>query len=113
MKPLLSICIPTFNRFHLLKETIESIICPPEFRNTHDVEIVISDNASIDDTSDVCNYYLDLFPFKFKYNRNEINIFDSNFENFLSLGNGEYLKLIEEHRMQYLGFQTFEVGTFN
>lgn len=93
MKPYLSICIPTYNRSLLLKETIESIICQPEFQNTNDVEIVISDNASMDDTPRICKYYLDLFPSKFTYHRNEINILDSNFERVLSLGNGDYLKL--------------------
>lgn len=48
-KPFLSICIPTFNREPLLKETIESIL-----RQVSDdqnlIEIVVSDNASTDGT---------------------------------------------------------------
>ena len=44
MQPLVSICIPTYNRAECLKETIESIICQPEFLEGK-VEIVVSDNA--------------------------------------------------------------------
>ena len=49
MKPLVSICIPTYNRVEQLKITMESIMAQPEFREGK-VEIVISDNASDDDT---------------------------------------------------------------
>ena len=45
MKPLVSICIPTYNRVEQLKITMESIMAQPEFREGK-VEIVISDNAS-------------------------------------------------------------------
>ena len=32
MKPLVSICIPTYNRVEQLKITMESIMAQPEFR---------------------------------------------------------------------------------
>lgn len=47
--PYLSLCIPTYNRASYLKNSIETIICQNEFK-TGKVEIVISDNASSDDT---------------------------------------------------------------
>ena len=46
-KPLLSICIPTYNRSYYLKECLDCIVC--QFRDKEvcdQVEIVISDNAS-------------------------------------------------------------------
>lgn len=46
MKPTLSICIPTFNRSALLKQTLESILQ----QNDERLHIVVSDNASTDDT---------------------------------------------------------------
>jgi abequosyltransferase len=47
-RPKLSICIPTYNRERFLGELLESIL---EQVKPGDVEIVISDNASTDNTS--------------------------------------------------------------
>jgi len=92
-QPLLSICIPTYNRSQYLKKAVESIICQPEFINTDEVEIIICDNCSEDDTKDVGLQLQALHPSKILYHRNEINIHGANFEKALSLGNGVYLKL--------------------
>ncbi|RYZ98014.1 MAG: glycosyltransferase, partial [Sphingobacteriaceae bacterium] len=70
----LSICIPTYNRSNNLRETIESIITQPEFNGTDEVEIVIADNCSTDDTETVANEYTAKYPSKIKYNRNSENI---------------------------------------
>ena len=59
-KPLLSICIPTYNRSKYLKNSIESIICQQEFLDGK-VEIVISDNASEDDTPSAVKAYTDRY----------------------------------------------------
>jgi glycosyltransferase involved in cell wall biosynthesis len=57
MKPKLSICIPTYNRAQTLRETIDSIL--PQILGNFNIEILISDNASTDDTpSIVCEYQL-------------------------------------------------------
>ena len=53
-KPLLSICIATYNRAEYIGETLESII--PQV--TDEVEIVIVDGASTDATSDVVKSYI-------------------------------------------------------
>ena len=42
-QPLLSICIPTYNRGDILKENLNYILKLPEFDDS--IEIVISDNA--------------------------------------------------------------------
>jgi abequosyltransferase len=54
-KPRLSICIATYNRAEYIGKTLESII--PQI--TDDVEIVIADGASTDNTTDVVNRYTD------------------------------------------------------
>ena len=89
----LSICIPTYNRSKYLSDTIDSIICQPEFIETEEVEIVICDNCSTDNTEIIIQGFVDRFPSKIKYYKNERNIFDRNFEKVLSLGSGVMLKL--------------------
>ena len=90
---LLSICIPTFNRAHHLEATINSIVKQKRFQETNDVEIVISDNCSVDETMQVSDKFKDIFGDKIRYFRNSENIKDANFEKVLSLGKGVFLKL--------------------
>jgi len=54
IKPLLSICIATYNRADYIGETIESII--PQL--TDDVELLVVDGASTDETENVMRSYL-------------------------------------------------------
>ncbi len=55
-KHLLSICIATYNRAEYIGETLESII--PQV--TDEVEIVIVDGASTDNTSSVVKHYIEV-----------------------------------------------------
>lgn len=57
-KPLLSICIATYNRGGYIGETLESIIA----QITEDVEIIVVDGASTDNTPTVVNKYVATFP---------------------------------------------------
>ncbi len=90
---LLSICIPTFNRGIFLQKTIESITCQEVFLATNEIEIVISDNCSEDETAIIVEKFVEAFPEKIKYYRNTTNIVDLNFETVLSKGSGVFLKL--------------------
>lgn len=49
-KPILSICVPTYNRQNKLKSLIESI----KFENDQKIELVIVDDGSEDGTADYC-----------------------------------------------------------
>jgi len=92
--PLLSICIPTYNRDSFIKKTLESICLQEIFLESDDVEIVISDNCSDDNTQRVVEDFVTRFPFKVFYSKNSTNIgADSNFEKVLSQGRGSFLKL--------------------
>ena len=93
-KPLLSICIPTYNRAEYLKNSIESIICQDEFKNKQ-VEIVIADNASTDNTESVARSYAQRYENIFYY-RNEKNINNDNFPFVLSKGNGILRRLCND-----------------
>lgn len=94
--PILSICIPTYNRANVLNKALKALTSQEFFQNTNSVEIVISDNCSTDNTDLVCKKYTELFPDKVFYHRNSENIRDKNFEKALSLGKGKYLKLCND-----------------
>ncbi|SDT46839.1 Glycosyl transferase family 2 [Mucilaginibacter mallensis] len=89
----LSICIPTYNRSNYLQDVLESFVNEPEFIETDEIEIVISDNCSTDNTESIAREYVNKYPTKIKYNRNSENIVDGNFEKVLSMGSGAILKL--------------------
>ena len=91
--PLISLCIPTYNRGYILQFVLEQYIHDQEFDD--DVEIVISDNCSSDDTRDICEKYSRNYS-NIRYYRNPKNIQDANFYTVLDYGRGEYLKLIND-----------------
>ncbi|MFA4884264.1 MAG: glycosyltransferase family 2 protein [Desulfotomaculaceae bacterium] len=90
-RPLLSICIPTFNRALLLKEAVESILAQAEAVNTADLEIVISDNASSDETAKVVADLSLSAKVPIQYFKNESNFgFDVNCLKVVERASGEY-----------------------
>lgn len=94
---LLSICIPTYNRGSILQQTLQNIVENKSFDET--VEVIISDNCSIDNTPYICNSFVQKYD-NIKYFRNEKNCEDENFWNVLNLASGEYVKLQND----YCGF---------
>ena len=93
MTILLSICIPTYNRADFLDISLKHITEDDEFIKRDDIEIIISDNASPDNTEEVCKYYVRKFPNKIRYHRNDTNIGNSNFPLVLSMARGKFAKL--------------------
>lgn len=91
--PLLSICIPTYNRAEYLEKTLTTITSQSVFQQTNLVEIVVSDNSSSDNTPEIAEKFVSTFPNKIIYSRNPTNIVDGNFEKALSLAKGVFLKL--------------------
>lgn len=93
-KPLLSICIPTFNRCNALNKTLHSICETDLFQNTNICQLIISDNCSTDNTKLICERFVNRFPNKIKYILQnpaipaDINIFKS-----ISYADGIYTKL--------------------
>ncbi|MCR4734719.1 MAG: glycosyltransferase [Treponema sp.] len=92
--PLLSICIPTYNRAENLKNCIESIIKQDVF-NPDNIEIVISDNCSTDNTKEIAMLYTDKYS-NIHYFCNEKNVTMENFPIVLSEANGELAKLTND-----------------
>ncbi len=92
--PILSICIPTYNRGEILAKTLEGYIKDPAFDES--VEIVISDNCSTDCTQELVSKYLIQYK-NIKYKRLPENIGpDLNMNMVLSMGRGLYLKLMND-----------------
>ena len=70
--PLLSICVPTFNRAALLDVCLASVL-PQVAECVSKVECVVSDNASSDATETILAKYRSQFPF-IRVSRNATNI---------------------------------------
>jgi glycosyltransferase involved in cell wall biosynthesis len=69
MSPRLSIGVPVYNGGSLLSEMLDSLVT----QTFTDFEIVISDNASTDDTSEIARRFADGDK-RIRYHRNEINL---------------------------------------
>lgn len=91
---LLSICIPTFNRVDTLMVILQRLVVDSDFDN--EVEIVISDNCSTDDTEIQIRKMASEYP-NIRYYRNSENVKDRNFYLALSRGRGRYLKLLNDY----------------
>lgn len=88
MKPKVSVCIPTCNTAPYLAEAIESTLAQ-EFR---DFELIVCDNASTDETPEICQQYHD--P-RFRYVRFDDFVGQAcNWNRCLDLASGEYVVLL-------------------
>ena len=91
--PLLSICIPTWNRLEVLKVCLDSIVRELAGVPGGRVEVVVSDNASTDGTQAYCQALQERHPF-FRNARNPENIFILNFMAAVDQGRGTYCWLL-------------------
>lgn len=90
-QPLLSICIPTYNRSRFLKESLERfrLAITPDM----DIEVLVSDNCSPDNTSFVVQEAINN-GLKCTYVKNESNIGpDGNFLQCFRIATGKYVWL--------------------
>ena len=88
----LSIAIPTYNRAKCLDECLESIYNQKNI-DFNEIEVVISDNNSSDETKFVVDKWKDKFPI-FVYKKNSTNIGPTrNIRNVLNLAQGNYIWL--------------------
>jgi len=87
--PLISICIPTFNRAAQLEKCLNSIYS--QIGNDSLFEVFVSDNDSTDNSKDVIDKYLNLYD-NFTYNKNECNIGpDKNIALTIEKSKGQYI----------------------
>ena len=85
---MISIGLPVYNGDKYLTRAIESILM-----QTHqNLELIISDNASNDETRDICEHYKNIDR-RVRYKRNNANIGAAkNFNNTFALANGKYFR---------------------
>ena len=92
-RPLLSICIPTYNRAEYLEGAICNIVNDDAFCDK--VEIVISDNASTDNTQEIGEKFANKYS-NIHYYKNVENIRDKNFILALQRAKGKYVRLFND-----------------
>jgi len=87
-KPILSICIPTFNRLHYLREMLECLLPQAE---SNGVEVCVSDNYSNDGTAEFLIDISHTYPC-LRYIINSKNIgLDKNMLSVISMGLSQYI----------------------
>jgi len=90
--PLLTIAIPTYNRSRYLRELLDSL--RDDLRGETQVELMVSDNCSSDDTPEVIERFKEQ-GMRIRSIRNTANIgADGNFAQCFALARGKYFWLI-------------------
>ena len=98
MNKLISICIPTYNRGRILEDSLAHITSEKIFLETNDIEIVVADNASPDNTQEICERFAAKFPDKFIYHRQNQNLGTSkNMTTLMELAHGNYIKFLNDN----------------
>ena len=90
-KPLVSIALCLYNGEKFIKEQLDSIIN----QSYTNIEIVIVDDMSTDNSVEIVKAYLSLAKIRFYENESNLG-FIKNFEKCLSLCNGEYIALSDQ-----------------
>ena len=93
-QPLLSICIPTWNRAKILSLSLNSFQDQLTAIGSSEIEIFISDNASDDDTPQIVQSFIDQ-GMPITYNRNSKNLGAAgNFIKCMQWASGKYIWLL-------------------
>ena len=95
---ILSICIPTYNRIGLLKESINAIIGQVNTFDINNIEIVISDNASTDGTKEYLSELIEEnSELSITYFRQVENLgSDANILNTVRLASGQFVYIVSD-----------------
>ncbi len=96
--PTLSLCIPTYNRAPLLKQSLTAVLAQVDPQEAAQVEVLVLDNASGDSTPEVVEEARRLSPdVPFCYVRHPENIgMDKNFLEAIRLAQGRFVLLVSD-----------------
>src|SRR6266542_5938604 len=88
--PVVSVCIPTYNRMAMLKNAVDSALA----QTFGDFEVIVSDNASSDGTEALMRSYRDE---RIRYVRQACNIGAvRNFNRCLAMARGRYITIVND-----------------
>lgn len=88
---MVSVCIPAFNAEDYINDALISLLN----QSYNNIEIIILDDCSTDNTVEIINSYLSLFN-DIKFIKNDINIgYLESFNKLLSHTNGEYICFLD------------------
>ena len=114
MLPILTICIPTYNRCSDLKQLLDSIVRHGDHLvASGTIEVAISDNASSDNTDMMVNEYAARIP-RLTYVRNKSNIgFAGNLNQSIKIGSADYCWLMGSDEIILPGALVLILGKIN
>lgn len=88
-----SIILLTYNQSSYIRQSLDSIIMQ---RTKHDVEVIVADDASKDDTLDIIKEYAEKSPFPFIFLREQSNLgYNLNYKRAFDACNGDYVAIME------------------
>ncbi|KAF0151094.1 MAG: glycosyl transferase family protein [Ignavibacteria bacterium] len=90
----LCICIPTYNRSKFLEVCLEYLV--PQVKHKENVEVIVIDNASTDNTMNIMNAIISAHS-NIHYYRNEMNIgYSGNQVKCIEYSNGQYTAILSD-----------------
>ncbi len=90
--PLLSICISTYNRAKWLELSLQNL--SKIFKeNIKEIEILICDNASVDETEEIVSKYINVLDIKYYKNKKNVGMI-GNLSVTASLAKGDYIWIL-------------------
>jgi hypothetical protein len=98
-QPLLSVCVPTYNRSHLLRLMLEALI-PQAASLPGRVEVCVVDNASTDDTAQVVGEVSSRFgAVNFRRREDHVSVIENMVTVSTQQATGEYVWLLSDHNL--------------
>ena len=101
-KPLLSICIPTYNRSKFLRVMLQALL-PQVAEFVEQVEVWVIDNASPDETPAVVEESRALGPFQCFRNESNIGALLNVLKGPCELATGEFVWVLGDHNLMMPG----------
>jgi len=88
-RPIVSVCVVTYNQAHFIRDCLASVLAQ---RVDLDIEILVGDDASTDNTSEVVEHLAAVYPQLIQYFRHATNLGPArNYQFLIERTRGEYI----------------------